>query len=112
MGARRRYRVHRRRRRDVRAISPRNRVARPPRRAQQPPRVEQLERRWLLASIVITKGGTYTGSWENLANRDPVVTVKTTEPVVIENATIKGKGHLIFSTTAGANITVRKTTGV
>ncbi|MEA2733986.1 MAG: hypothetical protein QOE14_437, partial [Humisphaera sp.] len=76
--------------------------------------VESLERRLLLASgpIVITKGGTYTGSWENLLDRNPVITVKTTEPVVIQNATIKGKGNLIYSATAGANITVRNSSGV
>ena len=62
--------------------------------------VEPLELRRLLAAgpIIITRGGTYSGSWENLTDRTPVVTIKTTEPVVIQNATIKGKGHLIQST--------------
>ena len=37
--------------------------------------VEPLELRRLLATgpIVITKGGTYTGSWENLTDRTPVL---------------------------------------
>jgi hypothetical protein len=76
--------------------------------------VESLELRQLLAAgpIVITSGGTYSGSWENLADRNPVVTIKTTEPVVIQNATIKGKGHLIQSTVVGANITVRNSSGI
>jgi hypothetical protein len=74
--------------------------------------VEHLERRRLLAGIVITRGGTYTGTWENLADRTPVVSIRTTEPVVIQNATIRGKGHLIQSTITGANVTVRKTTGI
>jgi len=76
------------------------------------PWVEQLERRRLLAGIVITRGGTYSGTWENLADRAPVVSIRTTEPVVIQNATIRGKGHLIQSTVVGANVTVRKTTGI
>src|SRR5688500_5554740 len=74
--------------------------------------VESLESRRLLAGpIVITQGGTYTGTWENFANDSPVVTIRTTQPVVIQNATIRGKGDLIFSDTVGTNITVRNSAG-
>ena len=78
------------------------------------PWVETLELRRLLAAgpIVITKGGTYSGSWENLTDRTPVITIKTTEPVVIQNSIIKGKGNLIHSTTVGAIITVKNSTGI
>jgi hypothetical protein len=72
--------------------------------------VEVLELRRFFAAgpIVITRGGTYSGSWENLTDRTPVITIKTTEPVVIQNATIKGKGHLIQSTIVEDNISIYK----
>jgi hypothetical protein len=74
--------------------------------------IENLEGRKLLASpLVITKGGDYSGEWESLDRNVPAVTVKTTEPVVIQNATIRGRGDLIASGTDHTNITVRNVKG-
>ncbi|HYO10469.1 MAG TPA: SdrD B-like domain-containing protein [Tepidisphaeraceae bacterium] len=74
--------------------------------------LEALEHRRLLASpIVITKGGTYSGTWESADPRTPAVLVKTTEPVTIENAIIRGKGDLIASGVSHTNITVRGVKG-
>ncbi|HYO09545.1 MAG TPA: SdrD B-like domain-containing protein [Tepidisphaeraceae bacterium] len=74
--------------------------------------VEKLEPRRLMASaLVITKGGTYSGTWSNLADRDPVIVVKTAEPVVIQNSVLRGKGHLIASAVDHTDITVRNTSG-
>ncbi|CAM3472498.1 Glycosyl hydrolase [Deinococcus saxicola] len=44
--------------------------------------------------ITITRSGTYSGTWESTTTT-PAVTIQTSEPVVIENATIRGRGHLI-----------------
>src|SRR6185295_18651269 len=74
--------------------------------------LETLETRTLLASpIVITKGGTYTGTWESLDPNTPAVRINTSEPVTIENATIRSKGDLIVSGTSHTNITVRNVQG-
>ena len=46
--------------------------------------LEQLEQRTLMAApLVITKGGTYTGTWESTNRSTPAVTVNTSEPVTI-----------------------------
>src|SRR4051812_29992903 len=74
--------------------------------------VEFLEGRTLLASpLVITKGGTYSGTFESTDPKKPAVVVNTSEPVVIENSTIRGKGDLIASGTSHTNITVRNVKG-
>jgi hypothetical protein len=57
------------------------------------------------ATITISSGGTYTGTWESTTTA-PAVTVTTTQPVIIENCTVRGKGHGI-SVPSGANVTVR-----
>ncbi|WP_189011719.1 NPCBM/NEW2 domain-containing protein, partial [Deinococcus malanensis] len=43
--------------------------------------------------LVISKGGTYSGNWES-PDTGPAVSIQTTEPVIIENANIRGKGVL------------------
>src|SRR5437867_2514428 len=75
--------------------------------------VETLETRTLMASnpLVITHGGTYTGTWESDDANVPAVTVKTTEAVIIENSVVKGRGDLIVAGIDHTNITVRNTTG-
>src|SRR5215218_11434459 len=74
--------------------------------------IETLEQRTMLASpIVITKGGTYTGTWESTNRSTPAVTVNTSEPVTILNSTVRGPGDLIVSGTSHTNITVRNTKG-
>src|SRR5437773_12540005 len=74
--------------------------------------IEKLENRQLLAStLVITKGGTYSGTWESQDPSVPAVLVKTTEPVTIENSNISGKGDLIASGVDHTKITVRHVAG-
>ncbi|WP_034388777.1 hypothetical protein [Deinococcus sp. YIM 77859] len=59
--------------------------------------------------ITITRGGTYSGNWESLDPNVPAVSIKTAEPVVIENANIRGRGDLIRG--YWVNLTVRNTNG-
>ncbi|MFD1733831.1 hypothetical protein ACFSC4_25625 [Deinococcus malanensis] len=59
--------------------------------------------------MVISKGGTYSGNWES-PDTGPAVSIQTTEPVIIENANIRGKGVLIVG--FGINLTVRNTRGI
>lgn len=88
----------------------RSRTARPNRQLFQT--IEHLEIRRLLASpIVITKGGTYSGTWESQNANTAAVLIKTTEPVIIENSTIRSRGDLIESGVSHTNITVRNTAG-
>lgn len=61
--------------------------------------------------LVITKGGTYTGNWESLDPTVPAVTVKTSEPVTIQNCLLRGKGHLIVASWVSAQVSVRGCTG-
>ena len=61
--------------------------------------------------IIITKGGTYSGNWESKDSDVPAIDVRTKEPVIIENAVIRGAGPLIRSLGYSANITVRHTKG-
>lgn len=62
--------------------------------------------------LVITRGGTYSGNWQSLDVNTPAVTIKTSEPVIIENSNIRGRSTLIYSNYAKANVTVRNTRGV
>src|SRR4051812_36379603 len=73
--------------------------------------VENLETRRLLSTFTITKGGTYTGTFDNQDPNVAAVVVKTTEPVIIDHATIKSRGDLIKSGVSHTNITVRNTAG-
>jgi hypothetical protein len=61
--------------------------------------------------LVITRGGTYSGTWSSDDGSVPVVVIKTAEPVVIENSTLRGRGHLIVSTARHADITIRNVRG-
>lgn len=61
--------------------------------------------------IVITEGGTYTGSWESRDAEVSAVEIKTSEPVVIAHSNIRGAGRLIRSQGYAADITVRNTNG-
>ena len=61
------------------------------------------------APLVITRGGTYTGNWESKDPSVPAVSVKTSEPVVIENANVRGPGNLIVG--SGNRLTVRSSYG-
>src|SRR5436309_9547809 len=81
-------------------------------RCTRPPRVrfDALERRALLsAPIVITKGGTYTGTWESASRLVPAVTIATSAPVTIINSTVRGPGNLIINTADHVNVTIKNT---
>ncbi len=62
--------------------------------------------------VTITRGGTYSGNWQSTESQTPAVTITTREPVVIEDAHIRGTGNLIQVTVAGAQLTVRNSLGV
>jgi hypothetical protein len=71
-----------------------------------------LELRRLLSNpIVITQGGTYSGTWESLDPDTPAVTISTTQPVTIDNSTLSSRGTLIASAVNHTNLTVRNSTG-
>ena len=59
--------------------------------------------------LVITKGGTYSGNWESQDPNVPVIRVQTSDPVVIENSNLRGKGDLISG--FGNRLTVRNVNG-
>ena len=61
--------------------------------------------------LVITCGGTYVGNWSSDDPGTAAVTVRTAEPVVIEHATVRGKGTLIAVVAGHADVTVRDTVG-
>ena len=73
--------------------------------------MESLEKRELLSgSIVITTGGTYTGTYTSTNPNQPAITIDTTQPVTILNSTISGEGDLIFTGVSGVNLTVKDCT--
>lgn len=55
--------------------------------------------------LVITKGGKYSGNWKSEDPNVAAVTVKTSEPVVLENCRTKSRGHGIKAGSR-ANLTV------
>lgn len=57
--------------------------------------------------LTITHGGTYSGNWQSLDPKVAAVTVKTAEPVVIQNANIRGKGILILGNAGHLKLTVQ-----
>ena len=61
--------------------------------------------------IVVTRGGTYRGRWRSLEAETPAVTIRTSEPVFIEDSLLEGRTHLIKTDAAHAVITVRNCTG-
>lgn len=62
--------------------------------------------------IVITRGGTYRGSWTSDDANVPVIKIATREPVIIEHSQLHGRGTLIDASGGGANVTIRNTIGV
>jgi hypothetical protein len=61
--------------------------------------------------ITITKGGTYSGNWQSLNPNVPAVKITTTDPVVIQNSRLQGRGDLVQSVVDSVNVTVRNTYG-
>ena len=67
------------------------------------------------APLTITRGGTYTGRWMSTDHTVPAINIQTSEPVVIENASVTGPGNLIWANcncAEGVHLTVRNTTGI
>jgi hypothetical protein len=64
--------------------------------------------------IIITSGGTYSGTLISTNPTVPAVTINTNEPVVITDSTVASMGPLfsITGTGAGANVTIMNTTGI
>ncbi|RZK24659.1 MAG: hypothetical protein EOO56_00525 [Hymenobacter sp.] len=63
------------------------------------------------ATLVITKGGTYAGTYRSLASGTACVRVATTEPVVLDGCLFSGPGNLVEAG-EGANLTVRNCRGL
>jgi Fibronectin type III domain len=61
--------------------------------------------------ITITAGGTYTGNWQSLDPDVPAVRIRTSQPVFIENSTIRSRGTLIDAYGFAADITIRNSRG-
>lgn len=61
--------------------------------------------------ITITNGGSYAGDWQSLDPSKAAVTVKTTDPVVIDGANIRSKGTLIEVDVRDADVAVVNTHG-
>lgn len=67
--------------------------------------------------LVITKRGTYSGNWESKDFNIAAVTIKTSDPVIIEKCHVRGTGTLITTRVSAqenqsrANVTVRNCYG-
>ena len=63
--------------------------------------------------IVITSGGTYSGNWTSTDPSTAAVTIKTDEPVVLQDSVISSRGSLIkvSGVKTGANVTIQNVTG-
>lgn len=67
----------------------------------------------LSGPIQITSGGTYSGNWTSTDPNTAAVTIKTDEPVVLQDSTISSRGALITvsGVSTGANVTIDNVTG-
>ena len=61
--------------------------------------------------LVITKGGSYSGNYESLQSGVAAITVRTSEPVVIENVKARSRGRIIEVAAVDADVTVRNVQG-
>jgi hypothetical protein len=64
------------------------------------------------APITITKGGTYSGNWVSNDPSTPAITIKTSDPVVLQDSVLSSRGTLIriAGSGSGANVTVQNVT--
>lgn len=62
--------------------------------------------------IQITTGGTYSGNWSSTDPSKPAVTIRTDQPVTIQDSVINGRGTLIdvSGIKNGANVTIENVT--
>jgi len=65
-----------------------------------------------LSNLVITKGGTYVGSWESTDPKTPAVVIQTDEPVVIRDSRIVSRTHCILSRSKSLDLTVHNVHGI
>lgn len=63
------------------------------------------------APLVISHGGSYSGPFVSTEPNVPAITVHTSAPVTIENATITGPGPLIAGDVSHIKLTVRNVSG-
>jgi hypothetical protein len=63
--------------------------------------------------IVITQGGTYSGTWRSDDPKVAAVTIRTNDPVVVRNSHLSSRGDLLVvsGVKTGANVTVENVTG-
>ncbi len=63
--------------------------------------------------IQITSGGTYSGNWNSDDPNTPAVTIRTDQPVTIQNSVITSRGTLISvsGVKSGARVTIENVTG-
>lgn len=61
--------------------------------------------------VVISKGGVYSGNWESQIPSVPVVLINTTEPVIIQNCRLRGRGNLISAVRDSTTVTIRDCIG-
>ena len=57
--------------------------------------------------LVITQGGTYSGNYRSNDSSVPVITIQTTQPVIIENCVLAGPGDIIDAKNGGSSLIVR-----
>jgi hypothetical protein len=57
-------------------------------------------------TLVIRKGGTYSGTYRSPDSGVPCVRIETTEPVTLQNCVLTGAGNLIHANAGGAQLTV------
>ncbi|RTQ48956.1 hypothetical protein EJV47_15295 [Hymenobacter gummosus] len=63
------------------------------------------------ATLVIRRGGTYSGTFRSLDSGRPCVRIATTEPVVLDSCVFEGAGTLVECQLAGARLTIRRCVG-
>jgi hypothetical protein len=62
-------------------------------------------------TLVVTRGGTYTGNWQSTRAGTPAVSIQTTQPVTILNSNIQSRGNLVQTDIDHANVTILNTHG-
>ena len=57
-------------------------------------------------TLVVRKGGTYSGTYYSPDSQVPCVRIATTEPVILRDCVLRGAGNLIEAMNGGARLTV------
>ncbi len=57
-------------------------------------------------TLVVRRGGTYSGTYRSLDSQVPCVDIKTNEPVTLRGCVLTGAGNLIHANAGGAQLTV------